>query len=159
MGKSEERNAHLRADIEELRIQAEKSNVAYETTNKFHNLLSETNAYENYSLYYKTIKETLSQFLEYLRDQIEVIRKASPSTADRLTRQVEFHEKISNELLEVVKKSKSSRNLDKKLNDIEFQKKIADMTVNSLRVKEAVETCYQCILDTLDLNQDDTLTK
>jgi len=145
----EERLSHLKADIEELQMNVERSKVAFQTGHKYMQILEDINLDSNVEVLSKTSKEGMSNFLEYLRDRIEVVRKVSPRTAERLESKVKLHEKLANSILEEMKKAKNMQKLDKKLSQKDFQMKILDMISNSLVVQEAVETCYNCLIDTL----------
>ena len=152
MGKIEERLEHLKSDIEELRITADKSHVSHKTSLQYTNLLNEldlTNA-KNIPILYKTSKNGISTFLEYLRDRVEIIRKISPKTAERLDLQINRHEELSKYLLSIFKNAKTVKQLDRKMKGVEFESKIAELTVNVIKVEEAVNSCYLLLLDSID---------
>jgi len=147
MSKIEERIAHLKSDIEELRITADQSLAAYTTSAQYSTLLNELH-YSSKNLPI-AIKKSMSSFLEYLRDRIAVIQKISPETAKRLNEYVKLHEKLSIEVIELYEKSGNLREIEKNLKKPEFQGKLSDLIINVYRVQESVEMCYKCFLDTL----------
>ncbi|HEU03644.1 MAG TPA: hypothetical protein ENH95_00745 [Nitrosopumilus sp.] len=150
MSKIEERIAHLKSDIEELRITADQSLAAYTTSAQYSTLLNELHySSKNLPIAIKTMRQSMSSFLEYLRDRIAVIQKISPETAKRLNEYVKLHEKLSIEVIELYEKSGNLREIEKNLKKPEFQGKLSDLIINVYRVQESVEMCYKCFLDTL----------
>ena len=77
MANIEERITHLKADIEDLQMNAEKSEAAFQTSLKYLKLLSDTNYSENIDVLSKSSREGMSTFLEYLRDRVDTISRKS----------------------------------------------------------------------------------
>jgi len=160
MGKIEERISHLIADIEELRITAEKSQVAHTMGLKYTQLLDELDLSnkKNLPILVKTSKNGVAAYLEYLRDRVSIIRKVSPATADRLDSQINYHEQLANYAISIFEKAKTPKQLDKMTKTLEFQQRMNELALNALRVQEAVETCYNCLIDTITFLESKTFS-
>ena len=95
MGKIDERFAELESFIEDLSVEADKSKTSMETAEKFMSAISniKLESKENFEIYIKSLKESVSADLQYFRDKSKIIRIVSPNTANYIDSEILEFEK------------------------------------------------------------------
>lgn len=158
MGKTDEQFAKLEGLIEELSVQADKSEVAREKSGKFMEVVAgiKLNSPENYEVYRKSLKEYFSSNLEYYRDKAAIIRTISPETANYIEKKIIEYEKILLKLIrdsEILQPKPSETNgervvrLKDKLEDME--KTTKELPVKSALLDELIDLNHNFLQDIL----------
>ena len=151
MGKIEERISHIRSEIEELRITAEKSGVKHEVALNYSKFLDglDLENKKNLPIFVNFIKEANSAFLEYLRDKTSIINKVSPKTSKIINEGINLYEKKCRETIKEFGNAKTPLQLEKKFNNTKFQMKLNEINFHATLLKNVVQSSYDCIIDTL----------
>ena len=151
MGKIEERILHLRAEIDQLRIIADQSKIEHQTGLRHFDIMEnlDLKTKSNIKIFFDSIKEIGSYFREHLRDKIEVIKKASPQTAEKLNKHLNSYEKKARELLKEYENTKDYRELDRKFNSQEFQNRSNELVLLANNLRDTIECSYECVIDAI----------
>ncbi len=100
----EQRFHQLKADVEELKIQSEVSEIAYNNIKEFVGIIGslDVNTPKGQKARLEGIRKYLDTELDYLRDKASIIRKVSPKTADNLEKMINEYDKGARHILETV---------------------------------------------------------
>ena len=156
MGKIEERFLELEGFLEELSLEAEKSKVASDMTEKYSSIISEIKleSPENYRIYINHLKETLSSDLQYFHDKVEIIRKVSSETANYLDTKILEFEKIFRVFIRDVEESRDKGDRFWIEKGEETMKTVVDLTIKVTTLKQIIELCHNLLQDTLKFFRD-----
>ena len=107
MTEIEERLRQLKADVTEMQIASEESEIGFNKVKDFLSIISKLDIKTEKGK--EALKEVARKYLdaelEYLRDKSNIIRKVSPKTADFLENKVNDYDKTTSYVLERILES------------------------------------------------------
>lgn len=162
MVRLDERLAQLRGDVEELRLNHDEAKIEYEKSTAIWNfsekIESNHTTNKNYELKAQYAMNVLEKRLKLLRTQIDIIRRISPTIANRLEDRVNYVDKTRSEQVKLFDEHFVKINNDEFdiANQIDLQRlqeidKLAYLTENlGSRIDDIITTTTDCFIATLD---------
>ncbi|HEY8109899.1 MAG TPA: hypothetical protein VIG05_03445 [Candidatus Nitrosotenuis sp.] len=148
----EQRFHQLKADVMELKVQSEVSEIAYNKIKEFASVLGglDVNNSKGEKAYLEGIRKYLDTELDYLRDKSSIVRKVSPKTADKLEKMINDYDKGTRHIIETVF---SKEKLDSEKSGLAALAEIVEFTKTIYSVFELrgiVNMVCDSFLDTID---------
>jgi len=140
----------LKTELNSLNKELEKSRSGFETSQKFMSIVGspDISKPEIYKTWKNAVKEYLSNELEFLRTQVEMIRKISPETADYISNDIKRYEESARRLMEGFGEMNT-----KKLAPEQFITKFGltfiELLASYTKLHDMIKMCRNCIHDTL----------
>lgn len=148
----EQRFHQLKADVEELKIQSEESEIVYNKIKEFASVIGSLDVKnpKGEKAYLEGIRKYLDSELNYLRDKASIVRKVSPKTADHLEKMINDYDKGTRHIIETVFSKEKDNNEKSGLAAlaelIEFTKTIYSI----FELRGIVNMVCDSFLDTID---------
>lgn len=146
----EERIKLLKSELDVLNKEIEKSRSSYETSQKFLSLMGtpKLNQPEEFERWKKMVKEYIANELEFLRVQVETIRKISPSTANYISNDIKRYEESSRKLIEYAPKIQQMNLVD--VEGSQFVLTFVELLTSYTKLHDMIKICRDCIRDTIE---------
>ena len=147
--KIEDKIKLIKSDLVELNKELLKSDVEYNTTLQFMNMIKDLDLKQesNYNILKNMLKEARAKELELLRVKVSMVRKFSPETADYLDSLLKQYETMTRNFIGQFDKIQDpSIPTEKKLEM--FLQALVE-TADHHWVQDMVNICRNCVRDTL----------